>query len=59
MATGTSQGGSRKSTGTSASCTGEVQASGSSNRAPWASEIIAMLSSNEQRIGRPRVRGDR
>ena len=34
--------------GTSASCTGEVHASGRSNRAPWASEIIAMLSSKSR-----------
>ena len=42
--TGTSHGGSRNRTGTSASCTGDVQASGRSKRATWPSEIIAMLS---------------
>ena len=43
MASGTSHGGSKNSTGTRTSWTGDVQASGSSKRAPWAIVISAML----------------
>jgi hypothetical protein len=44
IATGTSQAGSRNRLGTSASCTGAVQAYRRSNRARWATAISATVS---------------